>query len=372
MLYRVIGLMSGSSLDGLDIVYTHLEESGGKWSYEIQKTACSPYPPQWIQKLRDATSLTALEYQLLHAEYGHYIGHEVNRFMDQYGFHYQVQLICSHGHTSFHVPSGKMTAQLGDGAAIAAVTGIHVISDLRAMDIALGGQGAPIVPIGEKLLLGDHDFFLNLGGIANLSAHRRIPAEDNRSYLAFDVCPANRVLNMIAQEDSREFDRDGELASCGKADSSLLEQLNQMDYYRLPYPKSLANDFGTNVLFPLLRKTGISVPDALRTYTEHICMQIELAVSGLMSVRESFPAASRMLVTGGGAHNLFLISRLKEYLRPLSVELVVPDKTLVDFKEALIMGLVGVLRWREESNVLASVTGAFRDSVGGAVWLGHS
>src|SRR5437764_3488068 len=169
MVYRVIGLMSGSSLDGLDIVFAELQEQSGRWTYEIKAADCYAYSEEWRSCLQSAVHLNALDYQLLHVDYGHYLGQQVLRFTEEKNIQYQVGLIASHGHTTFHVPSRKMTAQLGDGAALAAITGLPVVSDLRAMDLAFGGQGAPIVPIGEKLLLGDYSIFLNLGGIANIS-----------------------------------------------------------------------------------------------------------------------------------------------------------------------------------------------------------
>jgi anhydro-N-acetylmuramic acid kinase len=157
MIYRAIGLMSGSSLDGLDIAFVHFHENAGKWDFDIVHAECWPYAAEWINKLQSSIQLNALDYQLLHTEYGHYLGSGVNAFINKHQLHYQVQLIASHGHTTFHVPQ-KMTAQLGDGAAIAAETGIPVISELRALDVALGGQGAPIVPIGDKLLFGEFDY----------------------------------------------------------------------------------------------------------------------------------------------------------------------------------------------------------------------
>ena len=193
MIYRVIGLMSGSSLDGLDIAFVEFHENAGKWTFELKATACYEYDTIWTQRLQNAITFSAFEYQLLHSEYGHYIGEQVNKFISENELQYQVSLIASHGHTTFHVPDKKMTAQLGDGAAIAAETGLPVVTDLRAMDVALGGQGAPIVPIGEKILLKDYDYFLNLGGIANISAN----LDPN---IAFDICPANRVLNMLAND----------------------------------------------------------------------------------------------------------------------------------------------------------------------------
>lgn len=370
MVYKVIGLMSGSSLDGLDIAYVHLQEraasakqSSRSWEFELKHTACYPYPDSWKHRLAGAPALSALDYQLLHVEYGHFLGEQVLRFIDEYGLHYNVQLIVSHGHTAFHWPARKMTAQLGDGAAIAARARINVVSDLRAMDLALGGQGAPIVPIGEQLLLPGYDLFLNIGGIANVSKHGGSVAAGD--FLAFDVCPANRVLNGLAELERMAYDDGGALAAGGKVDHPLLQQLNALPYYSMPYPKSLANEFGTEVVFPLIRQAmgerGLSTADALRTYAEHIALQVSRAVDAL-------GGGTKMLATGGGAHNTFLVDRLRHRL---GLEVVVPDRSLVDYKEAVIMALIGVLRWREENNVLASVTGASRDSIGGAVWIGQ-
>jgi len=367
MVYRAIGLMSGSSLDGLDIVFAEMQENGGKWQYEIIRSDCYGYPGEWIEKLKRATSLTALDYQLLHVEYGHYLGTQVNRFIDDHQLHYQVALVASHGHTTFHMPAKKMTAQLGDGAAIAAATQLPVVSDLRALDIAFGGQGAPIVPIGEKLLLSDFDLFLNLGGIANISFNA-----DN--YVAFDVCAANRVLNMLALEAGNEYDNGGQMAATGETDHNLLEQLNRLDYYKLPAPKSLANDFGTDTVYPTIKEASLQITDALRTYTEHIAVQIMNAISALKNDQTVFAANGpnlKLLCTGGGAFNTFLVERIKAHLKELNIEVIIPDEKLVKYKEALIMALIGVLRWREEANVLSSVTGAKRDSVGGAMWMGQ-
>ncbi|HKP32038.1 MAG TPA: anhydro-N-acetylmuramic acid kinase, partial [Chitinophagaceae bacterium] len=281
MVYRVIGVMSGSSLDGLDICYAHLHEVSGRWNYEIKFAQCHPYSEKWMEKLRSAITLSAEDYMLLHAEYGRYIGKHINRFIEENGLQYQVQLIGSHGHTTFHNPKRKMTAQLGDGASIAAATGINTVSDLRSMDIALGGEGAPIVPIGEKLLLGDHKYFLNLGGIANLSTNNF--SGDNGSIKAYDVCPANRVLNLIINKIGKEYDDKGEMASKGKVDHDLLKELDSLDYYSLPEPKSLANDFGTDIVYPMIRSKGLSVEDALRTMVEHVVQQ----VNGGVRIEES-------------------------------------------------------------------------------------
>lgn len=360
MIYRAIGIMSGSSLDGLDIVFAELLENGGKWSYEIQASALYPYSDVWKARLQGATDLSALDYQLLHTEYGHYLGAEVNRFIEEHNLHYKIGLIASHGHTTFHLPAQKMTAQLGDGAAIAAVTGLPVVSDLRALDVAFGGQGAPIVPIGEKLLFPDYSLFLNLGGIANLSFN--LPS----GYIAYDVCAANRVLNMLAAEKGKDYDDGGMMAASGTVHEGLLQQLNVLDYYKRPHPKSLANSFGTDEVFPLVQAAALSTEDALRTYTEHVVQQLVKAISS-----NNPEAGARLLVSGGGALNTFLVQRLTDSLQPLGVEVVVPDSATINFKEALVMALIGVLRWRQEYNVLSTVTGASRDSIGGAVWIGQ-
>lgn len=359
MVYRAIGLMSGSSLDGLDIVFAEILENGGKWSYELVHADCIPYSNEWIDQLRNATSLSALDYQLLHTAYGHYIGARVNEFIEKHQLQFKVAVIASHGHTTFHIPSKKMTAQLGDGAAIAATTQLPVVTDLRAMDIAFGGQGAPIVPIGEQLFFSNYQYFLNIGGIANISIN-------NNGYKAFDICAANRVLNMLANEAGQEFDRDGAMARNGQLNQALLNELNGLTYYTLPIPKSLANSFGTDTVFPIIKKYGLSTEDALHTYIAHIVRQIKNAV---MANRVSADGEEQLLVTGGGALNVYLIERLQEALG--SIKVVIPDEQLVQYKEALIMALIGVLRWREEYNVLSSVTGAARNSVGGAMWMGQ-
>ena len=377
MTYRAIGLMSGSSLDGLDIAFVEFNESGGKWKYEIKAADCYEYPADWVVQLKNAINFTAYDYQLLHTSYGKYIGEQVNKFIQHYGLEHQVQLIASHGHTTFHAPHAGMTGQLGDGAAIAATTEINVVSDLRALDVAFGGQGAPIVPVGEKLLLTDFSYFLNVGGIANISFN------GPDGYVAFDVCAANRVLNMLAQLDGKEYDAGGELAATGNIDTSLLTKLNALAYYKKSFPKSLANSFGVDEVYPLIQSFNLDTNDALRTYTEHIAMQIGYALAEVKGLRFKVEGESNkhseitsrepetILVTGGGAFNTFFIKRLTEVLQGLNIEVVVPDALLVNYKEALVMALIGVLRWREEYNVLHTVTGAKRSSIGGAVWIGQ-
>ena len=361
MVYRTIGLMSGSSLDGLDIVFAEFHENGGNWSFEIKAADCYEYSAEWKERLQNAVSLNALDYQLLHADYGHYIGKEVNRFIEANNLHYQVALIASHGHTTFHIPSKKMTAQLGDGAAIASETKLPVVTDLRALDVAFGGQGAPIVPVGEKLLLKEYSMFLNLGGIANISFNLA------ETYIAFDICPANRVLNLIAGLVGKEYDAGGQMAALGQVNEDLLRKLNAFDYYKKAYPKSLANDFGTDEIFPLINSFGLPHTDSLRTYVEHIVQQIKASIKNFSGQTQN----SKLLVTGGGAFNSYLIQRLADELSSIGVEVVIPGENIVKYKEALVMALIGILRWRQEYNVFSSVTGSERDSIGGALWIGQ-
>lgn len=364
MVYRALGIMSGSSLDGLDLAFVEFHESAGKWDFALKARSCIQFPTEWKERLASAPTLSAFEYQLLHTAFGHFIGEKVNQFVIENNLEFQVQLISSHGHTCFHFPAQKMTAQIGDGAAIAAITGINTVTDLRSLDIALGGQGAPIVPVGEKLLWPGTDLFLNIGGIANLSVNTA------DGYLAFDVCPANRVLNMLAAENGYKYDAGGEMAAVGSIDESVLTTLNALDYYGQPYPKSLANEFGTETVFPIVKTTTTNY-DALRTYSEHIALQIKTALQAVAQNTGQSLSGKSLLITGGGAHNTFLISRIQELTAELGISIVLPDANIIDFKEAIVMALLGVLRWREENTVLASVTGARRSSIGGAVWMGQ-
>jgi anhydro-N-acetylmuramic acid kinase len=359
--------MSGSSLDGLDLVLAELDESRGKWGYTIKAAHCYAYEPEWEERLRNATQLNAYDYLLLHSDYGHYIGKKINEFIDTYQLHHQVQLVASHGHTTFHAPKLGMTGQLGDGAAIAAVTGINVVSDLRAMDVALGGQGAPIVPMGEKLLFPGHRYFLNIGGIANIS----MDAGDQ--YIAYDICAANRVLNMLAAQVNQPYDDGGAIAASGRLHTELLTRLNALPYYQQAYPKSLANDFGTDTVYPLIESYQLPVADAMRTYAEHVVQQVVYAINSLQlkPTDNSQLATHSLFITGGGALNTWLVTRLSEALEPFNITVTIPDTEIVQYKEALIMSLLGILRWREENTVLHSVTGATRSSIGGAVWIGQ-
>lgn len=352
--------MSGSSLDGLDIAYVQLEEVRGKWSYRILHVDCVPYSDKMLSDLQHASGMNVSDFLRLHTRYGKYLGEKINKFIAAHELAHKVHFIASHGHTVFHEPQNRTTCQVGDGASIAAVTGLPVISDLRAMDVALGGQGAPIVPIGDKLLFGEYDYLLNIGGIANIT----VPHQG--SLLAYDVCPANQILNGLAFREGKSMDEGGALAAAGYLLADVLDELNDSKYYHLPAPKSLSNEEARDIVFPKLLMTSHSTYDLLNTVTRHIAEQIAEAVKQHPHGKEE----ATLLATGGGAFNSFLIMLLEQELVQHKVKVIVPDANVVKYKEALVMALIGTLRWREEVNVLSSVTGAKRDSVGGALWIG--
>ncbi len=357
MIYKVIGLMSGSSLDGLDIVHVQLDEVRGQWSYEILHADCIPYTEQWTNDLRNAANKNVGDFLKLHSSYGRYLGEQINEFIAKHELAHQVHFIASHGHTVFHEPQHFTTCQIGDGATIAAVTGLPVINDLRAMDVALGGQGAPIVPIGDKLLFGNYDYLLNIGGIANITVQAHT--------IAFDICPANQMLNALAAREGKTMDEGGNMASVGTLLEGILEELNNAYYYKYLPPKSLSNDAAMDLVFSKLSESEENNYDLLHTATIHIVQQIAAALKHYPHHKEQ----ATLLATGGGAFNTFLITELQKALASHSITVVVLDATVIKYKEALIMALIGTLRWREEANVLSSVTGAARDSVGGALWI---
>ncbi|XP_064473646.1 anhydro-N-acetylmuramic acid kinase-like [Ornithodoros turicata] len=367
--YEVIGVMSGSSLDGLDIIYTRFSlTSSDCWEYNIQHCTCYNYSPTWIDKLKHATSTSALEYQLLNTEYGRYIGEYVLRFIRENRLDGKVHLIACHGHTVFHLPSQLTTSTLGDGATVAAVTGLPVVSDLRSMDVALGGQGSPIALTAERKLFGnEYQFFLNIGGMACLT----YAGKNYSDSFAVDVCPANQLLNLLANREGRAFDRSGEMAKSGKVSTRLLKDLDDFDYYKKSFPKSLGVDFGPEILYPLIQAHDLSTADALQTFTEHICNQVAEVIRLVeRTVKDGLPQSSKMLVTGGGARNLFLVDRLTERLKEFRITVVVPNDELVKFKEALVTSVIGVQRLRGEENFIGEVSGASRSSIGGAFWYG--
>jgi len=341
-----LGTMSGTSLDGIDLALCHFSDSGNKWSYEIIDAQTISYPSGWIEKLRSAPRLNAEEFLLLHNEYGRYTGDLVNEFLRGKEV---PQLISSHGHTIFHQPEKKFTFQIGNGASIAATTGITTISDFRNYDVALGGQGAPLVPAGDQLLFPEYKYCLNIGGFANISF------DHEGSRIAFDTCPANIVLNELAQQKGLAYDEDGRLGASGTVSESLLQKLENLDFYHKKWPKSLGREWIDVQISPLLSASGLCIEDQAATIYEHIARQISKVTGN----------SGTLLATGGGSKNRFLIDKLK---RKTLCRIVLPDEKLIDFKEALIFAFLGVLAINDQLNVLSSVTGAKHDHIGGIIY----
>ncbi len=347
--YVSIGVMSGTSLDGLDLVACRFT-CNESWKYEVLKAITVPYSHKWVNKLSNAALLSAIDLALLNNELGKFIGKQIKEFCKD--LESKVDLISSHGHTIFHQPQNKLTVQIGSGASIAASTQIKVACDFRPQDVALNGQGAPLVPIGDELLFGEYDFCLNLGGIANVSFR------ENNERIAFDICPANMAFNLFIRELGYEYDLDGNFGRTGNVQEELLQLLNDLDFYTQNGPKSLGREWFDEEFLPLVRSFQLPPVDTLRTIYEHVSDQISLAV-------DQYPKG-RMLITGGGAHNVFLIELLSEKTKHKTI---VPSSQLIDFKEAIIFAFLGVLRLREENNCLKSVTGADRDHCSGTIYL---
>lgn len=344
----ILGLMSGTSLDGIDLALCDINEHG----YRILAAETVPYSVEWRQRLSTLDGALAYEYALANVELGHHYGKVISRFLKG---RERPEAIASHGHTIFHQPHLGLTTQIGDGDAIAAETGLPVVSNFRTLDVALGGQGAPLVPIGDELLFGEYDACLNLGGIANISYR----ADGKR--IAYDICPCNMALNRLAAMLGYPYDSEGSNARSGEVHTCLLHELDALEYYAVTEPKSLGKEWFVGQFWPLVKAfLGVTpsssrVRDALDTVTSHIAIQIARVVE-----RQQIKT---FLVTGGGAWNSYLLEIMGKYCP--EVQITVPDPLIVNYKEALIFALLGYLRLGGKVNTLASVTGAKYDSVGG-------
>ena len=345
--------MSGTSLDGLDLAYCSFRLKHDKWEFSIQQTAFVAYDEQFRNRLKGAINLSAIELLMLNNEYGSWLGEQSKLFLDQHQL--SVDFISSHGHTVFHQIHKKFTYQIGAGQYLANASGCTVICDFRTMDVALGGQGAPLVPIGDALLFPEYDFCLNLGGISNVSFQK----EEQR--LAFDISPANMLLSHILKPTNLSFDDKGQLAKSGKLIPSLLEQLNGLAFYSRPFPKSLGYEWFYEHVIPLLNKRKEGIEDQLHTAVHHIAFQIAEALKPNAELK------TNLLATGGGAKNTFLIETIQHYMGN-NIQVIVPSATLLDFKEALVFAFMGVLRFQNQINSLKSVTGASTDSSGGVIY----
>ena len=341
--------MSGTSLDGIDLAYCEFTDER---HFQLIAAETYNYPVAWRERLASLHRATAEEYVKTDAELGHYFGECIMHFREKHPG--RVDCIASHGHTIFHQPEKGFTAQIGDGNAIHAVTGVPVVYDFRRLDVALGGQGAPLVPIGDRLLFGEYDCCINLGGIANISY------EIDNERIAYDISPCNMALNHLAGLTGMTYDAGGELARNGEIITPLLARLETLEYYRVPAPKTLGKEWFEKNLLPYLEPySSQPVENLMRTVSEHIALRLADSIS------HSGDNTHRVLITGGGANNQYLLELLKEKIGTIDIESI--DNRIVDFKEAIIFALLAYLRLNNQNNTLASVTGASRDSSGGVV-----
>lgn len=342
----VAGLMSGTSLDGLDIAVCRFKKAKNGYKFKVLAAQTIAYSSNLKLRLKNVYSAKALDLVHLNTGFGNFIGENTSNFLKTHKLN--VDAVSSHGHTIFHQPGLGFSTQIGCGAAIAAKTKLTTVCDLRSLDVALGGQGAPLVPIGDKLLFGDYDSCLNLGGIANISFDKK------GKRLAFDICICNMVLNFLAEKNKKSFDAEGKMAAKGRVNNALLKTLNANNFYKIKGSRSMGYENFEREILPLLKG---NTNDLLATCTEHIAQQIAAVFND--------NKLKTVLVTGGGAFNAHLIALIKQKTK---CKVVIPNRTIINFKEAIIFAFLGYLRLHERINTLKTVTGAKTDSIGGAVY----
>jgi anhydro-N-acetylmuramic acid kinase len=347
--YKIIGVMSGTSLDGVDLVYVTF--SFDKiWRFSIHHTQTLPYDKYWLDVFGRLVKFSKDELKNVDQKYTSYLASLITDFISEFGIE-DIDAICSHGHTALHQPEKGITYQIGNLPNIANLLNQKVVCDFRVQDVEFGGQGAPLVPIGDQLLFSKYDFCLNLGGFANVST------EINKSRIAYDICPVNIVLNYYVKQLDLDFDDEGKIASTGNVNDELLHKLNTLNYYKKNYPKSLGLEWVNSKIFPLIDSFKLSIKDILRTFVEHIAIQISKEIN---SKKEA-----NVLITGGGVFNLFLMEKIQNFTNS---NIVIPSKEIIEYKEALIFGFLGVLKLRNEVNCLSSVTGSRRNHSTGKIF----
>lgn len=348
--YNVIGVMSGTSLDGIDLAHINLSIAHGKWNYEIVKSETIAYDSNWLNTLKIAVGFSQVELKKLNQDYTMLLASVIKTFIKKNHLK-NLDAVCSHGHTILHQPQNGFTLQIGNLPELAKEISQTVVCDFRVQDLKLGGQGAPLVPIGDQILFADFDYCLNLGGFSNVSFEQK----GNR--IAFDISPVNTVLNFYANQLGLDYDNKGKISRSGKININLLDALNALDYYKKSFPKSLGFEFVKETILPLIELHDIPIKDKMCSFTEHIAFQMALVLPN---------NKKKLLITGGGTYNDFLIERLRFYAPNL--EIVIPNKKTIEYKEALIFALLGVLKLRNEINVLSSVTGAKHDHSSGVIF----
>lgn len=348
--YNVIGVMSGTSLDGVDLAHFQFSVTDKNWQFQIFESETVAYSEAWVDRLKSAVDFSEKDLRQLNEAYTEVLAKIILDFIQKHDIK-GLDAVCSHGHTILHQPQNGFTLQIGNLPQIAKLLHQKVVCDFRVQDVQLGGQGAPLVPIGDRILFSDYDYCLNLGGFSNISF------EENGNRIAFDISPVNTVLNFYAGKLGLKFDDQGKLAKSGTVSEELFSELNALEFYQKNYPKSLGFEFVKTIVLPLIEKYPISIEDKLRTFTEHIAFQIAAALPKKLG---------SLLVTGGGAYNDFVLDRMQQYLPDMKI--VIPEAKILEFKEALIFALLGVLKLRNEVNALASVTGAKHDHSSGVIY----
>ena len=348
--YNVIGVMSGTSLDGVDLAHIKFHLENKKWTFEILESKTISYSQSWINELKLAVDYSETKLENLNKEYTKLLASIISTFIKNHKIE-SLDALCSHGHTILHQPENGLTLQIGNLPEISSLTQQTVICDFRVQDVKLGGQGAPLVPIGDRILFSEYDYCMNLGGFSNVSF------EQNEERIAFDISPVNTVLNFYANQLGLNYDDKGKISRTGKVNENLLNKLNSLDFYEQKFPKSLGFEFVKGTVLPLIEKYEIPIEDKLRTFTEHIAFQTALALPR---------KKGRMLITGGGVYNDFLLERIQTHLPEMKI--IIPSSEILEFKEALIFALLGILKLRSEINVLSSVTGAKKDHSSGKIY----
>ena len=348
--YNIIGVMSGTSLDGIDLVLVNFKFDG-LWHFKIIHSETVKYSKNWYNTLKNLVSFSLEELRQIDLDYTVYLAGIIENFITKNNIN-TLDAVCSHGHTALHQPEKKLTYQIGNKPILAKLLNKTVVCDFRVQDVALGGQGAPLVPIGDKLLFSEYDYCLNLGGFANIST------EINQNRIAYDVCPVNIVLNHYVSTLGLDYDNEGKIASTGIINQKLLKKLNALPFYKENYPKSLGLEWVNKNIFSLVNDSNLEIKDILKTVIEHIAMQISLQINKKNN--------ATVLVTGGGVYNSYLISRLKTHTKQT---ILIPKNEVVEYKEALIFGLLGILKIRKEVNCLKSVTGAKKNHSSGTIFI---
>jgi anhydro-N-acetylmuramic acid kinase len=364
---QVIGIMSGSSLDGLDFVlcdfvFAHETQMQNLSDWKLLNSTTLPLPDKMRKRLMALPEASARELIHAHADLGHFIGKGINQLLLDCAINKQeIELIASHGHTIFHEPLLGFTCQIGDGAAIAAETGIPVICDFRVNDVAYGGQGAPLAPLADRILFPGYDYYLNIGGISNVTA--ALPDK----YIAFDISGANQILNALSSLEEMPYDEDGKLAAKGILIPELFEALNNNEYFDAAYPKSLSNQWVQQFSVKTCMHFPANVQDRLHTACHHIGYLLRKSIRMIESKEAIKKTDKTLFATGGGALNKFLMKIIAFYLP--GIRIIIPETEIVKSKEGLLMALMGALRWKGYANCISTVTGAEKDAVGGAVYL---